>query len=371
MNNDTELNVLRRAFAEGKLTLYVGAGLSRDSGLPTWNTLVGTLYYSAVAADWVSRWRPFPNYLFALSEWLLKQSGEPPEVIAGKVETYYDREPNGQANSVFQQEFLRTLYAPWHDQNRGFAVPSGPALRGRNPMLEAVAALCEATNANKGLHAVVTTNYDCLLEKALAGGPGAATFEPIWQGSSLSGASAGADMARKGIYHVHGYLPPAGEPAGSPFDKIVLTEAHYHAAASDPYSWSNLCLISCLSSSTGLIAGMSLTDRNLRRVLYALKQTRLLNPVYLIMKEPKPPILSVCDINSITEKAIEYLNRFEDGGLKQPENVSYDLNEILKGVMGQERDMVNKMLEGLGVTLIWVDDFPEISAFMQKICSAA
>src|ERR1700760_3206983 len=108
------LHNLQRAFASGRLTLYLGAGISLASGLPSWNTLVATLYYSAVMADWMGPWTPYPNYLFALSEWLLKQSGEPPEVIAGKVDSYYGRLSNGSRDPAFEAAFLQTLYSPWN-----------------------------------------------------------------------------------------------------------------------------------------------------------------------------------------------------------------------------------------------------------------
>jgi hypothetical protein len=368
MNNDPDLEVLRNAFKEGVLTLYIGAGISKDSGLPDWNTLVSTLYYSAVYSDWTSHWTPLPNYLYALSEWMLQRSNDPPEVVAGKIQSYIDSDPTAGQRSVFEYRLLQTLYAPWIGGG-GFS-PGAAQLRGGNPMLDAVAALCEASTSGKGLHAVVTTNYDCLLEKALGGSAVASDFPPIWHGKNAPVNQAGAKGIQRGIYHVHGYLPPPWETHGSTIDEIMLTEAHYHAAASDPYSWSNLFLISCLASTTGLISGMSLTDRNLRRLLNALKKTTLLKPVYIILKKPVVPELTDCDQTIIDERAKKYAKRFADGGLKPPGNLPGDLKAILKGLVGQEQDIITTMLSNLGVTVKWVDDYCEVPAFLKAISAA-
>src|SRR5438067_11833350 len=101
------IQALRDDFQRGRLTLYLGAGVSRDSGLPNWNTLIATLYYAAVDADWGQRWKAYPNYLYAFGEWLLKRSGEPPEVIAGKIESYYG------SSIPFATQLKEALYLPW------------------------------------------------------------------------------------------------------------------------------------------------------------------------------------------------------------------------------------------------------------------
>jgi hypothetical protein len=360
-----QLDQLRGAFNRGRLTLYLGAGLSLASGLPTWNTLVATLYYSAVSADWGGKWRPFPNYLFALGEWLLKQSGEPPEVIAGKVESYYGQQNGGQRDR-FEQQFLKILYSPW-EQGGNIHVPSVQDLRAGNELLNAAALLCEATTEGRGLYSVVTTNYDCLLEKALEGGPAEGRFVPVWRSLMAPTGEGRAGSAKKGIYHVHGYLPPPSESPGSPFNEILLTEAHYHAAASELYSWSNLCLIRCFSSSIGLIAGMSMTDRNLRRLLHALKHTELLEPVYLMLKRPHPPVVSDCDATAIHENAKQYANRFSDSRLKRDTAVAEKLDTMLVELTAQEEKIAERSLRDLGVTVVWVEDYADIPVLIESI----
>ncbi|HEY3897959.1 MAG TPA: SIR2 family protein [Chthoniobacter sp.] len=354
-------------FKAGRLTLYLGAGLSLASGLPSWNTLVATLYYSAVMADWMGPWTPYPNYLFALGEWLLKQSGESPEVIAGKVESYYGGQSNGHRSPDFEREFLRILYSPWQ-QNGNFVQPSSSALRNGNELLNSVATLCEATTAIRGLYAVVTTNYDSLLEIALEEGPASHRFSPVWKSSQLPEGEGRAGSEKKGIFHVHGYLPPPAQARpGSAFDEIMLTEAHYHTAANDLYSWSNLCLVRSFSSSIGLVVGMSMTDRNLRRLLYALQHTKLLDDVFVILKEPEAPMITSCDAEIIHANAKRYANRFSRSGISRATEVDEKLATMLNALYLQEKNIIESSLMNLGLNIIWVSQYEEVPVILNAI----
>ena len=342
------LEALRKEFRDKRLTLYLGAGVSRESGLPNWNTLLASLYYRAISEDWKPEWIAFPNYLYALGEWLLTKSGEPPEVIAGKIHRHY-------GSSGFAKRLKETLYLPW-PQTRA---PSPKQLRQGNGLLDAVAKLCEAHMSNNGgLHAVVTTNYDSLLEQALSEGPGKAGFEPIWN------ARTELLPKKKGIFHVHGYLPAKGR--GSPYEEIMLTEAQYHGAASDPYSWSNLTLIKCFSASTGLMIGMSLTDRNLRRLLHALHLTQLREKQYLILKRPEPPKMTQCDIQEVDKSAREYADRFLGSGIKTGDP-GQKMRTILEELVRQGEDMARDALTSMSVTPLWVQHHKDIPVIVEAV----
>jgi hypothetical protein len=344
------LKALKQAYQDGRLTLYLGAGVSIGSGLPSWSTLLATLYYIAVDLDWTAKWQPYPNYLYALGEWWLKQSGEAPEVIAGKVHSYLISD-----SSLFHKKLIDTLYLPWKNNP-----PDARDLRRKNGLLRAVSELCRLTTKTSGLHAVVTTNYDSLLEQALADRAMKLEFKPVWRKDM--------DLDRKkerGIFHVHGYLPRNG--TGSEEDDILLTEAQYHAAASDPYSWSNLTLIQCFSSSTGLMVGLSMTDRNLRRLLYALSQTQLRQDVYLVLKKPQEPRMTPCDIDLVNENAAKYAQQFSEYGVKKQDRAAEEIQEILRQLVRQEEEMTKGVLERFGVTVIWVDDYPEVPVLLEAL----
>jgi hypothetical protein len=67
--NPQHLTDLKNAFNKNRLTLYLGAGVSQASGLPSWEELVLSLYFRTLNDDMVEfNLRPFPNYLYALAE---------------------------------------------------------------------------------------------------------------------------------------------------------------------------------------------------------------------------------------------------------------------------------------------------------------
>jgi hypothetical protein len=347
------LDALRAEFQRGRLTLYLGAGVSRDSGLPNWNTLVASLYYSAVNKDWNPEWIAFPNYLYALGEWLLTKSGEAPEVIAGKVENYYG------SSIRFAEELKRTLYLPWQQIGGAIMPPPPQQLRHGNALVDSVATLCEATVNRRGLHAVVTTNYDSLLEQSLSQGSAKDKFQAIWKSAEK------LSRRKKPVFHVHGYLPADGR--GSPYEEIMLTEAQYHGAASDPYSWSNMTMIQCFSASTGLMIGMSMTDRNLRRLLHALNRTQLSTKQYVILKTPEPPLMSKCDIEEVNARAVKYAQRFAGSGRKQGGKPGRAMQAILHELVRQEKTIAEMALGRMGVEPIWVQRHEEVPVLVEAV----
>jgi hypothetical protein len=362
---------LRGAFAGGRLTLYLGAGVSLASGLPSWQTLVATLYYKAISDDWAQAWKPYPNYLFAMAEWFVRQSGEPPEVVAGKVESYYRAANGGQVSTDFVRDLFNILYAPWLLPDGAIHPPPVSDMRMGNPLLDAIAQLCNATTDSRGLYNVVTTNYDDLLERALSAGPTGASFQSAWKSSSFPADAGRAGSAVKGIFHVHGYLPSGTPPADSTSHGIIFTEADYLDAANDLYSWSNLCLLRCFSSSVGLVLGMSMTDRNLRRLLHALNGAQMLDDVYIILRKASLPTLTPEDVQQIQNKARSYLDRFQQSGVKGEWHVHRDIDKILTNLFSQEQVIVEGTLRDFGLKPIWISNHAEIPPILDAIRTTA
>lgn len=55
INNTHHISALKEAFKKGNLTLYLGAGVSKPSGLPSWEELVQALYFTNLARNLISR----------------------------------------------------------------------------------------------------------------------------------------------------------------------------------------------------------------------------------------------------------------------------------------------------------------------------
>lgn len=61
------------------------------NGLPTWEELVLAMYFDVVSSEEIiddqgQRWKPFPNYLYAIAEWQLERTTVAERGTGGRVE---------------------------------------------------------------------------------------------------------------------------------------------------------------------------------------------------------------------------------------------------------------------------------------------
>ena len=359
MNRPEEaLEKLRKAYDNGNLTLYIGAGVSVESGLPTWQNLVLAMYFSALSRRSLNPWRLYPSYLFATAEWHLERGHEPLEITARKLWRYYED------GDDFLQHLWETLYAGYLDaySTRQRDVDRS-AIHSSNRTLKGIAHLCRnSTYGNKGIRGVISYNYDSLLEMALGEYP----FQAIYK----------SELLKKGkmpVYHVHGYVPL--NVAELTNHDIVFTEDQYHQSAKDPYSWANLVQIQSLSSSTGLMIGLSLSDRNMRRLLDAVSQMPVETDNYALLKEPTWKKPDEAELKQINEKARSYTHHFAGGDLKTVDD-SIRENEfawqdqivaIIDEVRRVDVEQQTFILEQLGIHPIWYKDHAEIPQILEAI----
>ena len=353
----TALESLQKAFNDKNLTLYLGAGVSMDSGLPSWEGLVLAMYFKIMDQQRLGMWRPFPNYLLAISDWQIKNLQEPLEITARKIRLYYGGDQAG-----FLKSLRETLYQGFTPANEyDFVSPGAGDLMLGNPTLHAVADLCG--HAQRGVDAVVTYNYDALLEKVLMEG----TFEAICRTDHAP------DADKIPVYHVHGYVP-FQQSAGSSVEDIVFTEDQYNRVANDPYSWSNLVQIHRMSSSVGLMIGLSLSDRNMRRLFDAVRRSPIETSHFAILKRREWKVPSGEELSKINEQAILYAEKFArsgikggGGGMKKGLNWEYEIKGILKEVQLKSDEQETLVLNELGIEPIWVDEYEEIPDTVAQI----
>lgn len=353
-NAKDALGTLRKAFREGNLSLYLGAGVSVGNGLPTWDRLVLAMYFSALNAQSVSGPRPFPNYLFAIAEWHLNRGHEPLDITARRLRKYYN------SPDELLARLRKTLYGGFtFDGNDRFQPMQRDRLRSANPTLDAVATLCEkSVPGKKGVQAVITENYDSLLEIALGKYP----FQPIWNSSPVN-------PGKLPIYHVHGYVP-VEENQGSTADEIIFTEEQYYSATHETYSWSNLVQLQRMSSSIGLMVGLSLSDRNLRRLLDAVMRPPLHCENYALLIKPRWQRPNDSELDQMHTTAIKYLNQFRKSGVKTADGTPQyrvEIRQILRGVERLDIEQQTFVLNQLGIQPIWYSNHAEIPGILAAI----
>jgi hypothetical protein len=356
--NQEALDNLRDAYINGNLSLYLGAGVSVGSGLPTWDKLVLAMYFSALSKKSQKPWQLYPSYLFAISEWHLERAHEPLEITARKIKRYYTD------NDDFTQHLWETLYAGFLDAFSSGDVSINPSsICEGNHTLKAIAGICRnSIHEKKGIKTVISYNYDSLLETALGDYP----FQAISKSGPLQ-------SGKLPIYHVHGYVPL--NVAELTDCDIVFTEDQYHQSAKDAYSWANLVQIKSLSSSTGLMIGLSLSDRNMRRLLDAVSQMPIETHNYALLKEPAWKEPNEAELKQISEKALLYSQRFETSGIK-PGSINAGIvnnawqdqvNSIIDEVRNVDVEQQTRILEELGIHPIWYRDHDEISQILNAI----
>jgi hypothetical protein len=358
-NNDY-LEDLKRAFNRGDLTLYLGAGVSKDNGLPSWEELVQSLYFSTLEDEsYINDLRPYPNYLFALAEWVLKQKNEPLDIIIRKIKQWYE-------GKDFIGMLSNTLYAGFgREFNEGniFGLPE--EILEKNSTLRSILKFCDQTEPKlKGLRSVITYNYDNLLEMVVnASVQSKGKFYPVYKGNQL------LENNKVPVYHVHGYIPY--QRIDVEYEQIIFSEEQYNRAFQDPFFWGNVVQVNQFTSATGLMIGISLTDRNTRRILDSIKNQPVYKNNYILMRRPKFKRLenNSAELNKIREKAEEYLVKFQQSRMKMPGKEFVQIQSILDKIYKYEEQEFAKGFENLDLKLITFDEFDEIPSILDAIVS--
>lgn len=375
---------IKHALSGKNLTLYLGAGVSVGSGLLPWEKLVLAMYFSTISEKNMPGWRPFPNYLYAISEWLLKNNYEPLEITARKIRKYlvYD---NGSEQKFFDKLYNTLYEGLLHDYDAEVDDYNLAESMGKNTTLQSVKKLIESQDGAVG--SVITYNYDNMLELSLENN----TCQPVFSNCTI-------DDSKLPVFHVHGYIPIDKQTKFSKPEDIIFTEDQYHRVARDPYHWSNLIQIKTMSNSVGLMIGLSLTDRNMRRLLDAVQNAPIKNNNFALLQRKSLETPGDEVLDKIHQNAKDYLNLFPGGAIKSeydPEEsvfrkggqvksdrevtynkfmggvkgprYRYEITRIIEHVKSLEEEQHTFVLKQLGITPIWFDEFEQIPIIINEI----
>lgn len=299
---DYHIKGLKEAYNEGNLTLFCGAGVSYDSGIPTWNNLLKSLLKAVYSDN-----QEVPNLDTHLSNLFQKRINVSPLILAQYLKTLLGKK--------FTSTVRDTLYKECTDKSK---------------TIDSIADLSRQKRNRKPLKAIVTFNFDDLIENKL-------TKEKI-DFRTIFGEGERFKDEEIPIYHPHGYLPRDRKLTAK--NDIVFSEDAYHTQFIDPFSWSNLIQLSHLNNSTCLFFGISLTDPNMRRLLDV-----------SIRKNGKGE-----KNHYIIKKHYAFEDLFSDDDRIKDIKVIPILENI------EEQDANN-----LGFNVIWINQFKEIPEILTKI----
>lgn len=256
-NIEEKIDLLKKALIDNQLTLVCGAGVSRDSSIPTWNELLVNILNEVYSngCDLNTENQVTAESLLSL----MPQSN----LILGK---YLKIILKDDFNKIVQKH----LYL-YYNQFYEFE-PINPNLE--TNMMKAIVELSRPKRRGKRLESIITFNFDDLIEGALS--KHNIEHTSIWK----EGQAYGIDALP--IFHVHGFLPnkrDIEEP------NLVFSEESYHSQFIDPYSWSNLIQLNTFSTNICLFVGLRLSDPNLRRLLDISWRRNQRCKHYIIMKK--------------------------------------------------------------------------------------
>lgn len=216
----------RRAFHHEKISIFLGAGVSVDAGLPNWSKLL---------------------------EGMLKRENKKP--------FYYLNEENSDAiiDALANSSIVvgRYTYNGYGDMKR-FSGRIKKILYAKQKDSRLVDMLCSVLVSETGrehVAHVITYNYDDLIEQRLD----SMQYEDYY---SVYGKN--RDASKKlPIYHVHGMIPQRELISSTP----ILSEKDYHNLYKNNHNWANVVQLYSMNNTTCFFIGLSMTDPNLRRLL--------------------------------------------------------------------------------------------------------
>lgn len=300
------LERLKEKYNNQELALFLGAGVSMDSGIPLWKDLINNLLAKMIS-------KKLKNS--EISEDRLN------EIIALA-------SSNQEGSSITQMRYIRSAFDNNEYNRLVHDALYSNKVKLNSQLLQSLSFLCIPTRTNIGIKGIITYNFDDVVEQRLK--KDNVEYNTIYNERGMT------TPDKLSIYHVHGFLP------NYKYDEIenpqlIFSEEDYHKVYNDAYCWSNIVQLNYLRENTCLFIGCSLNDPNLRRLLDVASRGIEKPKHYAFMKKPTIKIKS-----GIQKKDVD-LYRQIDMSLKE------------------------KCFSSMGINIIWIDNYKEITEILRKI----
>ena len=202
------------ALKNNKISLFLGAGVSADAGVVTWDNLLQQL---------------------CIKKGLSKIDCDIESTVKGR----YIIDEYKNINNTIPDDFYRDMRSILYAKTR------------TSKLIKSIATLITSSN----IESIISYNYDDLLEQEINN-----DFNKHCD--SVYDKTSPNDSNNLLVYHVHGYIPEKGK-----WSSIVLGESEYHKIYQESYNWSNVEQLHALCRSTCFFIGLSMSDPNLRRLI--------------------------------------------------------------------------------------------------------
>jgi len=313
-------------YQTGRFSLLLGAGVSSSAGLPDWDTLLNSLFVSMLMEDSADEKSADPDQTSSIVKRLRQMDGPSALMLAR-----YIRKGITADSATEQGKFIATVTTKLYElRNKKYSINS--------ELIKAIANLCVPSRTGANVRAILTYNFDDLLERELK--EQGLTYRSIFEEIELP------SPEELPIYHAHGFLPE-DRSQYSNIDKatLVFSEEGYHHIYRDAYHWSNLVQLNSLKETSCLMIGLSLTDPNLRRLLE------------ISAKTPEKPR------HFAFMRRLSYETFHKDGDktmVRAPANV-------IRKFLERHHNLNEAVMKELGVNIIWYENYDEIPKILKDI----
>jgi hypothetical protein len=369
-NQNRRLTALERLIAQYRkdgLVLFLGAGVSRGSGIPNWPGLTSeVLKKSGILPkegelDRVQRALPAFITQFELAGLRLGET----EFTTTVYDSLY-----GGTECKPLISLLRKIPQPYKEQKNWRGWRDVLKALETNETLKAVADLLivggRQPRCNPQIRAVVTFNADNLLEIYCQAKTSGRRLV-----KSVDRASVGEHPDTIPVYHLHGFLDARGEnifrPARPPaqgrrwqkitpklLPELVFRESEYYETIANPTSFVNHMPQSFLRSLNALFIGTSLDDLNMRRWLHDSYQERVLHRTKYL-RELYEEEYSAAERDAKLESRRHFWLRSEV--------------ETEKGgkLWRVPKEHVELIMSNLGVQVVWCKGYPDVCESLRNL----
>lgn len=308
----------KEVVGKGNCVLFLGAGVSIDAKMPSWNQLLKELMgeVKQLEGDTLDAFKE-------LSSHVLDECGNSYLVMC---------------------RYLQTAIKLYNDKLKFSDLIQAHLYNKKEPskLLDDLAYIVQLRKTEE----VLTYNFDDLLEQNLSklGLQEGKDFITISKDAEIKG----HEMLP--IYHVHGVIPEQG-----PSDIVVFSEEEYHKRYSNPFHWSNIEQLHALSRKHCFFIGLSMTDPNLRRLLDTARQINQTDNEchYAFLRRQK--LERYCLANMVD--ACKYVHISESLIDKKKQQSIYNLNYAV----------IECIFRDLGVKVIWYEDFDDLPVLIEEV----